>query len=707
MINLYNPKFSTASDFNNNGIGSLKDTTKCEVTEELNGELTIDFEYPKKGKYAEFLENDMILKVDTGEAERQLFRIKNYNEDLTMITAKPQHISYDLIDNALDDVFPQNLNGMAAINWILSHTQYTHVFTGFSDITTQSSARYVRRNPMEAIIGNIDNSFINVWGGELERDNFNIKILKQRGEDKGYRIKYGRNLTGIEFSKNDSNVITRLRPIGYDGLLLPEKYIDSPLLDEYPHPKIGEIEYSDIKLKEGEDDDGYETLEECYKELRRRAKLEFSENNIDKPSINIKVDFVDLSRTTAYQNYKILESVKLGDIVTVILGTMKIKVRVIRTVYNSLTHRFIKLELGEFKGNYIKDSQKNITTTVKKATSGISNDILSKAKQSATDLILKATTGYVCIRPIESPSEILIMDGPDPNTASKIWRWNMNGFAYSKTGINGPYGTAITMDGSIVADFITAGILSANLIKAGSMSLSRLYGDVLTLGGNGNKSGKLEIKDVNANLMVLLDMNGISLSNGAKLIGGNGVLSNFQFQVKNPDAFLGFKWIDEKYLKDKLIIECFIPENFEITEAILTLMHNPIYWNYVEGGTTKYTWGYARNIRLYKVTSYNSIMEATAFGGGFSATEFTNKTEVSNAFGENGFTASVPSSSSHSMETIESINLKNWLNKGRTVFELSTADNAPSAGTLANPSISGYQRTGTGEAILNVIGFMK
>lgn len=707
MINLYSSKFSTASDFNNNGIGSLKDTTKCEVTEELNGELTVDFEYPKKGKYAEIIENDMIIKVDTGETERQLFRIKNYNEDLTMITAKPQHITYDLIDNALDDVFPQNLNGMAAIDWILNHTQYTHIFTGFSDITTQASARYVRKNPIEAIIGDIDNSFINVWGGELERDNFAIKILKQRGEDKGYRIKYGRNLTGIEFSKNDSNVITRLRPIGYDGLLLPEKYIDSPLLDEYPHPKIGEIEYSDIKLKEGEDDDGYETLEECYKELRRRAKLEFSENNIDKPSVNIKVDFVDLSRTTAYQNYKILESVKLGDVVTVILDSIKIKVRVIRTVYNSLTHRFIKLELGEFKGNYIKDSQKNITTTVKKATSGISNDILSKAKQSATDLILKATTGYVCIRPIESPSEILIMDGPDPNTASKIWRWNMNGFAYSKTGINGPYGTAITMNGSIVADFITAGILSANLIKAGSMSLSRLYGDVLTLGGNGNRSGKLEIKDVNANLMVLLDMNGISLSNGAKLIGGNGVLSNFQFQVKNPDAFLGFKWIDEKYLKDKLIIECFIPENFEITEAILTLMHNPIYWNYVEGGTTKYTWGYARNIRLYKVTSYNSIMEATAFGGGSSATEFTNKTEVSNAFGGNGFTASVPSSSSHSMETIESINLKNWLNKGRTVFELSTADNAPSAGTLANPSISGYQRTGTGEAVLNVIGFMK
>ena len=79
-------------------------------------------------------------------------------------------------------------------------------------------------------------------------------------------------------------------------------------------------------------------------------------------------------------------------------------------------------------------------------------------------MILKATRGYVCIRPIENPAEILIMDTDNLNTAKKIWRWNMGGFGYSSTGINGTFGTAITMDGAFVADFITAGILSANLI---------------------------------------------------------------------------------------------------------------------------------------------------------------------------------------------------------------------------------------------------
>lgn len=704
MINLYNAKFTKTSDFNNNGFGSLKDTTKCEVTEELNGECTIDFEYPKNGKYAPEIENEMIIKVDTGEEKRQLFRVKNRSENMTMITAKPQHITYDLRDNALDDVFPQNQNGAGAIDWILTHTQYNHLFKGYSDITNQASARYVRKNPLEAIIGDLDNSFVNVWGGELQRDNFNVKMLKQRGEDKGYTIKYGKNLTGIEFSKNGSNVITRLRPIGYNGLLLPEKYIDSPLIEEYPHPKIGEIEYSDIKLKEEGDEEGFDTLEQCYEEMRNRAAKEFSENNIDKPKINVKVDFVDLSQTTEYSKYKILNSVKLGDTVTIILGRMKIKVRVIRTVYDSLTHRFISLELGEFKANYVSDSQKTIAKTVKKETAEISNDILSNAKQNATDLILKATRGYVCIRPVENPQEILIMDTPNPNTATKIWRWNMNGFAYSSSGINGPYGTAITMDGSIVADFISAGILSANLIKAGSMSLSRLYGDVLTLGGNANKSGKLEIKDANANLMVLLDNNGVSLSNGARLIGGNGVLSCFQFVVKNPDAFLGFKWDMEQYIKDGLRIEAHIPANFVITSAKITLIHNPIHWE----NDGQYFWGYAQNIRLYKVTNQNSVLEAPALGGCLSVASFTQKTEVTSAFPGGYFTAKNPETNNHVSEVIETIDIKNWLNaSGRTTFIVETAEAILSAGTIDNPNFAGLKKTGTAEAVLNVIGYMK
>ena len=81
--------------------------------------------------------------------------------------------------------------------------------------------------------------------------------------------------------------------------------------------------------------------------------------------------------------------------------------------------------------------------------------------------------------------------------------------------------------------------------------------------------------------------------------------------------------------------------------------------------------------------------------------------EIQNAFGANGFTASVASNSNCKLETIESIDIKNYLNSRRTVLVVQTANNAPAAGTVANPNISGYQQTGEAKAVLNIIGYMK
>lgn len=94
------------------------------------------------------------------------------------------------------------------------------------------------------------------------------------------------------------------------------------------------------------------------------------------------------------------------------------------------------------------------------------SNILGLARDNATALINAQTTGHVTTR----PNEILIMDHKDKNSAQRLWRWNINGLGYSRTGINGPYGLAMTMDGAIVADFITTGVLNADLIKAGTLT---------------------------------------------------------------------------------------------------------------------------------------------------------------------------------------------------------------------------------------------
>lgn len=459
MIILYD---ANCKDFNNNGIGILKDSLKCEVSEALNGELVLDMEYPITSKYIEFIINENIIKCDAGLEEDQLFRIKHVKPNFDTITIYGEHISYDLADNFLEDVFPQNLNGAACLDWILSHTLDSHNFNSFSDIQTVSSARYVRKNPIEAIVGDLENSFVNLWGGELERNNYTIKMLNRRGNDKGYKIRYRKNLTGLDFTIDNSNIVTKIMPQGYNGLFLPEKYIDSPLINNYPHKKVKVIEFSDVKVKENADkEEGFATAEEAYQELRRLCNLKYSEENIDKPTVNLKVDFVDLSQTTEYQDYTFLESVSMGDTIRVELDYTQVEVRVIKTTYDALLHRYTKLELGEFKANYITDSQKDITNTIKKETDTIETSVLLQAKQNATEQLTAALGGYV----YKTQNELFIMDTYNPNTAKKVWRWNLNGLGYSKNGINGPYELAMTQDGRIVADFITAGQMDVARIK--------------------------------------------------------------------------------------------------------------------------------------------------------------------------------------------------------------------------------------------------
>lgn len=459
MIILYD---ANCKDFNNNGIGILKDSLKCEVSEALNGELVLDMEYPITSKYIEFIINENIIKCDAGLEEDQLFRIKHVKPNFDTITIYGEHISYDLADNFLEDVFPQNLNGAACLDWILSHTLDSHNFNSFSDIQTVSSARYVRKNPIEAIVGDLENSFVNLWGGELERNNYTIKMLNRRGNDKGYKIRYRKNLTGLDFTIDNSNIVTKIMPQGYNGLFLPEKYIDSPLINNYPHKKVKVIEFSDVKVKENADEEeGFATAEEAYQELRRLCNLKYSEENIDKPTVNLKVDFVDLSQTTEYQDYTFLESVSMGDTIRVELDYTQVEVRVIKTTYDALLHRYTKLELGEFKANYITDSQKDITNTIRKETDTIETSVLLQAKQNATEQLTAALGGYV----YKTQNELFIMDTDNPNTAKKVWRWNLNGLGYSKNGINGPYELAMTQDGRIVANFITAGQMDVARIK--------------------------------------------------------------------------------------------------------------------------------------------------------------------------------------------------------------------------------------------------
>lgn len=692
MIVLYN---ANCEDFNNNGIGTLKDATKCEVSETLNGELTLEIEYPINAKYINYIVNENIIKCDAGLEEDQLFRINYVKPNIYSITIYGEHITYDLADNFLEDVFPQNLNGSECLEWILSHTLDKHKFNSFSDIQKVSSARYVRKNPMQAIAGDLDNSFVNLWGGELKRNNFNISMLSKRGNDEGFKIKYRKNLIGLDFTIDNSNIVTKIMPEGYNGLFLPEKYVDSPLINNYTHSKVQVIEFSNVKVKENEEDEeGFETKEEAYEELRRLCDLKYSEENIDKPTVNLKVDFVDLSKTTEYKKYNFLKSVSIGDTVTIELDYTQVKVRVIKTKYDSLLHRYTKLELGEFKANYISNSEKNISNAVKKETENLSTTILDQAQISSSEALINAMGGNI----YKTRQELFIMDTDNINTCKKVWRFNINGWGYSSNGVNGPYEMAATMDGSLVASMIKTGVLSADRIRGGT----------LALGGNNNYSGVFSLQNELAEELIRMDNRGIILSNGAKLIGGNGVLSNFQFgrfewsNIGYSTNFLEVSRGEYLYVN----IPVFIPKNFTIMSAFITIYHSAIKWHWRD----KEIWGYCRNIKAYKKEDATNYYEDTHLSGEGYPENNLFDIEILNAFGEQGFNPKVAGNSRHVVEEATSIDIKNYLSVNKnTTIQIRTANEIPNL----NPDLDGiYQtnyleQTGNIKAIINVIGYMQ
>ena len=459
MINLYD---RNETDFTHNGI-SILHPLEAIVTEELNGDYGLALTMPRGNKE---IEREQIIKAPTPKST-QLFRV--YNSDVDMlgnIVFYARHIFYDLLDYFIEDTRPTG-SGALAISKILEGTP----FTGNSDITNQGTAYYQMMNPVKAILG-ADNAFIKVWGGELERDNFNVRIKNHIGENRGVSIRYRKNLTGLRLITDLSSVYTKVMPTGLQEngqtlLKLPEKYIESPLIDNYANVKTTRIHYSDIKIDE-------ETTEaQVFESLRNAVKQEF-ENGLDKPQITAIVEFIPLSNTEEYKDFAVLENVYLGDTVNIHHEQLNIELeaQVISYEFDALSKRYNKVTLGNANPKY-GDTQRKYVEQVKKETTALEQAILN-----ATQLITGNSGGYVVLHPAEKPQEIFIMDTPDMNTAQKVWRWNLSGLGYSSTGINGPFALAMTMDGAIIADFITAGTINGALIKAGSVeagSLSQEY----------------------------------------------------------------------------------------------------------------------------------------------------------------------------------------------------------------------------------------
>lgn len=470
---------------------------KCDTDEDLStGNYVLDGTFLIEDNLQDLLQEEVILKVlmDYGE---EIFRVSKVSVGTRYIDIVARQITIaDSLTLWLEDVRPTNLNGTAAANYLVSNATGTKEIQVISDIQATSTAYYIRMSLYKALHDG-DNSFLNRWGGEVLRRGYIEYINTHIGIDRGFTVREGKNLTGFECGSNIDSLITRAKGQGYDGIL--GNYIDSPLINNYSKVYTEVIKYDDVKVKGENNDEGYDTLAQAQAELDRRIKEEYSKNGIDKIKATYNINFVQLEKTEEYKDYIIAERVYLGDTIRVYIPKLNtdIKVRAISKKYDVLAQKTKEIELS----NYIEPKPLSIKQIIDRLESIDSTDsILQQAKDNASVLIKSGLkNSYVIVR----GNEIIIGDTKDINTMTNVWRFNNGGLGHSKTGYYGTYGTAITQDGSIVADFITTGVLNAGLIKTGS--ITSVDGKVSINLDNGNldvKGGALTVTNGNGTVVI-------------------------------------------------------------------------------------------------------------------------------------------------------------------------------------------------------------
>ena len=438
-------------------------SSKIERT--INSSYFLEFDMPLSSDLSNIIKENMEIEASIPNNQTDIFRVRLIRKDLDTIYFYCTQVFFSLEDNFIEDTNIVSKDGLGAILQIGNNTQYPHKFNFYSDIGTTNNARMVRKNVVSAILGDEDNTFISRWGGELDIHKYNVKMLTKLGTDRGVTIEYKKNLTGFEGTIDYSTYYTRCMPQGYDGLFLDEKYVDSENIN-INHPIIKVIEFPDIKVKQNDDSDGYATEEEAKQALRKAVK-ELYKQGADIPAANYEVNFIELSSTEEYKNYSILESIWLGDTVTVKHDNFNIKSRCVHYSFDPIVKRYNSISLGEASTGIIEQNNQ-VKDEINKVIDSTKSEFaiaLDAAIKEASDLINNGLGGYI----VKTRNELLIMDTEDINTATNVWRWNINGLGFSSTGYAGPYETALTNNGKIVLNEVTAAKFTASLIESGTL----------------------------------------------------------------------------------------------------------------------------------------------------------------------------------------------------------------------------------------------
>lgn len=485
--------------FTSNGLGALPDAASCVVTEERNGEYEVEMEYPLTGRHFHDIQKRRILYVKPNPYDDpQPFRIYSIAKPINgVVTVHAAHLSYDT-SGSIVKLFPADASSAsAAMSYLKNFSVPSTPFTFFTNVGKAGTMSVPKPSSIRSLLGGSDGSILDTFGGEYLFDKWKISLLESRGANRGVTIRYGKNMTDLEQEENDTDFYTGVYPFWYSesengGLVTLSDnngIVNAP--GTYDFVKIMPLDLSSEDFsKETTDSDGSTiTIEKPTEaELLAAAQKYISDNKIGIPKVSLDVSFVMLAQSEEYKDFARLETVKLCDTVTVEFEKLGVKTtaKCIKTVYNVLTDKYNSIELGEPKSS-LAETVSNQGTLIEEASD---KSYMERAIQNATDLIMSGKLGgYVTV----TKNEIYIADNKDLDKATKVWRWNSGGLGYSSTGKDGPFGTAITSNGKIVADYITTGNLDCSVLNVSNIHGDSILVDTISaLNGINQKTGEYQ-----------------------------------------------------------------------------------------------------------------------------------------------------------------------------------------------------------------------
>lgn len=462
-----------SNTFTTNGIGRLSDVISCVVTEERNGQFELAMVYPADGKHFEDITLRALIVADASPAQiKQPFRIYKISKPINgKVTINAQHISYDLSKN-VSMPFSVSASSSAcanALNGLKTNAVETCPFTFSTNVTTVASFAQLAPATIRQMMGGVEGSVLDQFGGEYKFDKFAVSLLTSRGTTKNIPLRYGKNITDIKQEENIANTITGIVPFwtdseGGDIVTLPEKVLHSSNASSYSSYLTIPVDFSsDFEEKPTES------------QLRTHGQAYINKYGIGIPKVSIDVSFVNLPDTEEYKGLLNLLQLELCDTIPVEFSKLGISAsaKVVKTEYNTLKNRYNRITVGE------------VGTTLAATITGVSDSVTGLADATKTNFakagnetdvkISTATANFPTRNEVQQDIDnatawltstdgvmrallnsnnewqsLLFMDENATATTGNVMRLNKNGIGFSFTGWNGTFYQGWTMDGKIL-----------------------------------------------------------------------------------------------------------------------------------------------------------------------------------------------------------------------------------------------------------------